>query len=75
MPGNIYELKNVPIWAFHGTKDDVVPLDAEEGLVKALEACEGNVQFTVYPDGGHNIADEVYADPDLYTWMLAQTLR
>ena len=74
-PDNICGLKDVPIWAFHGAKDETVPLSAEQGLVNAMKACGGNVQFTVYPEGGHNIADATYADPDLYTWMLSQKLK
>jgi predicted esterase len=74
-PDNICDLKNVPIWAFHGAKDETVPLDAEEGLVNALKVCGGHAQITIYPNGGHNIADETYANPDLYAWMLSQTLK
>ena len=75
VPDNICDLKNAPIWAFHGAKDVIVPLDAEQGLVKALQTCEGDVQFTVYPDAGHDIENDVYANPDLYKWMLSQTLK
>ena len=75
VPDNICELKNRPIWAFHGAKDEMVPLDAEESLVQALKACGGNIQFTIYPDGGHDIANEVYANLDLFTWMLSHTLK
>ncbi len=74
-PDNICDLKKVPIWAFHGAKDEMVPLDAEESLVKALKACNGDVQLTIYPDAGHDIADVAYANPDLYAWMLSQTLK
>lgn len=75
VPDNICDLKDVPIWAFHGAKDELVPLEAEEGLVNALKACGGNVQFTVYPDGAHDISGQVYTSADLYTWLLSQTLK
>lgn len=75
VPDNICDLKDEPIWAFHGAKDEVVPLDAEQGLVDALKAFGGNVQFTVYPEGGHEIWDQAYATPELYTWMLEQLLK
>ena len=74
-PDNICDLKNVPIWAFHGAKDETVPLDAEEGLVNALKVCGGHAQITIFPNAGHDIADEAYANPDLYAWMLSQTLK
>jgi predicted esterase len=75
VPDNICDLKNVPIWAFHGANDETVPLDAEEDLVNALKACNGDVQLSVYPDAGHDIANEPYANSDLYKWMLSLTLK
>jgi predicted peptidase len=75
VPDNICDLKKVPVWAFHGAKDHIVPLFAEEDLVNALKACGGNVQFTVYPDGDHDISGQVYNDPALYTWLLSQSLK
>ena len=50
VPENICDLKDVPVWAFHGAKDEVMPLEAEQMLVDALKACGGNVQFTVFPE-------------------------
>lgn len=75
VPSTICDLKDVPIWAFHGAKDELVPLDAEEGLVNALKACGGNSQLTIFPNGNHGIEDEAYATPDLYEWMLSQSLK
>jgi len=39
VPENICDLKGVPIWAFHGAKDEVMPIDAQQILIDALEAC------------------------------------
>jgi predicted esterase len=72
---NICNLKDVPVWVFHGAKDDVVPLSAAQMLVDALEACSGNVQFTVFPDAGHEISEQVYSNPDLYDWLLSKSLE
>ena len=65
VPENICDLKDIPIWAFHGSKDEIVPLDAEQGLVDALKACGGNVKLTLYPDSKHEIWNQVYATPEL----------
>ena len=75
VPDNICDLKQIPIWAFHGDQDQVVPLEAEQSLVKALEACGGNAQLTVFPNAGHDIENKVYANPDLYKWLFSQTLK
>ncbi len=76
VPDNICELKDVPIWAFHGAQDPIVPLDAEQGIVDALKACGGNVQFTIYLDGDHDISGRVYNNnPELLEWLLSQSLK
>jgi predicted peptidase len=65
-------LKYVPVWAFHGENDPRVPLAWQESLVKILQETGGQVKWTVYPGVGHNSWEKAYADPELYTWMLAQ---
>ncbi|GAB1155173.1 hypothetical protein YWY31_11980 [Paenibacillus illinoisensis] len=73
-PSKAEALRSVPIWAFHGAKDDVVPLSESQGIVDALEAIEANVKLTVYPEGNHNAWDETYSNPDLYKWFLSHSL-
>ncbi len=65
-------LAKLPIWAFHGALDDVVPLAPDRLMVEAVRAAGGRPKFTVYPDLGHNAWDPAYADPALYEWLLAQ---
>ncbi|WP_274361427.1 prolyl oligopeptidase family serine peptidase [Paenibacillus thermotolerans] len=67
-------LKNVPIWVFHGAKDNVVPLRESEQMVEALQRVGGNVKFTVYPDADHDSWTETYNNPDLYEWFLKHSL-
>jgi predicted esterase len=66
---------DVPVRAFHGANDELIPLDAEQKLVDALKACGGNVQFTVFPDVGHDIEAERVYTPELYQWLLEQTIK
>jgi predicted peptidase len=65
-------LVNLPIWAFHGAKDDVIPLRASQEMIDAIKAHGGNSQLTVYPDKGHGICDLTFSRDDLYQWLLAQ---
>ncbi|HEX2866369.1 MAG TPA: prolyl oligopeptidase family serine peptidase [Ignavibacteriales bacterium] len=69
----VCNLKRLPIWTFHGKKDRAVPFEKTEELVSALKKCGGNIQFTVYPDAGHDSWTESYNNPKLYEWMLKQT--
>ena len=72
VPENICALADVPVWAFHGETDETIPLNAEQNLVDALKTCGGDVQFTVFPDIGHDVdAQQVYTS-ELYEWLLEQ---
>jgi len=65
-------LKNVPIWCFHGEKDDAVPVERSRDMVAALRRVGGKVKYTEYAGGGHAIWDRVYGDPELWKWLFAQ---
>ncbi|PWW36733.1 MULTISPECIES: prolyl oligopeptidase family serine peptidase [Paenibacillus] len=73
-PSKAKTLLNVPIWAFHGAKDDVVYVTESEKIVHALEALNADVKLTIYPEGGHDAWTETYANPELYTWFLSHSL-
>lgn len=60
----------VPVWAFHGGADSVVPLFRGERITQALEEAGGDVQLTVYPGVGHNSWTRTYNNDQLYKWFL-----
>ncbi|HPY30327.1 MAG TPA: prolyl oligopeptidase family serine peptidase [Verrucomicrobiota bacterium] len=63
--------KSLPVWAFHGAKDPVVPLDESKRMVNLLRKLGvAEVKFTVYPKANHNSWAETYLNPELYTWLL-----
>lgn len=65
----------VPVWAFHGKLDDVVPIAGDLAMVAAVRRVGGWCRFTIYPDTGHNAWDEAYSDETgLYEWLLRQRL-
>ena len=68
-PQEACRIKHIPVWAFHGARDTVVPLSESQRMVDALEACGGQVRFTIYPDAGHDAWTAAYANPELYTWL------
>lgn len=71
-PERIKVLKAVPVWAFHGAEDEIVPLERSQELVDVLKANQGNVKFTVYPDTPHDSWTQTYKNPELYEWLLQQ---
>ena len=64
--------RRVPVRAYHGDADSVVPLAAQQASVDALRACGGKVDFIIYPGVGHNAWDPAYLDPELLPWLLRQ---
>lgn len=62
-------LKQVPVWTFHGTKDDLAPFERTEQFVNALKSAGGQVKFTPLPDRDHFILD-MYENKEIYDWLL-----
>jgi hypothetical protein len=71
IPEDICALKDIPIWAFHGQEDFMVPPQVEQDLVEAVNACGGTAQITVKP--GAVIPIEVYYSSDFFNWLLSQS--
>jgi predicted peptidase len=74
-PRKLPALKSLPIWAFHGAKDNVVPLDESERMVEAFKRAGGQGKLTVYPEAGHDSWTETYKNPELYKWLLEQSRK
>jgi predicted peptidase len=72
LPTNLCDLKEVPIWTFHGELDTNVPLRCSQAAVYGLKACGTEVRFTQYPDLAHNVWTTAYNTPELWEWLLAQ---
>ena len=65
-------LKTLGVWAFHGGKDPVVPVEESRRMVEAIKkAGAEDVKLTVYPEAGHDSWTETYKNPELYQWFLA----
>jgi predicted peptidase len=67
-------LKDMPIWAFHGAKDSVVPVEESKELVEAINARGGNAKLTIYPDANHDSWTETYNNQQVYDWLLKHRL-
>ncbi|HVV02336.1 MAG TPA: prolyl oligopeptidase family serine peptidase, partial [Verrucomicrobiae bacterium] len=69
-------LNSLGIWAFHGAKDPVVPVEESKRMVAALKrAGVPDVKLTIYPEAQHNAWTETYNNPDLYKWFLAHSRK
>jgi predicted peptidase len=74
-PADILDLKDMPMWVFHGLKDVNVPIDHDNRCVAALKAIGSQVRYTVYPDLAHDCWTRTYANEELYRWFLQHELH
>lgn len=63
-------LAQLPIWAFHGAKDNIVPLRATTEMTDAVQKAGGKVELTIYPDLYHDSWTKTYNNPEIYDWLL-----
>lgn len=68
-PEIVAGLRDVPIWAFHGEDDPLVPLEDHLAAIDALKKTGGTPLWTVLPDQEHSIWRSVYASREVFQWM------
>lgn len=71
-PSTACALNNMPVWDFHGDRDDVLDPRGDFDMVEAVRACGGHPRMTIYPDTGQSAWEGAYADPALWLWLLEQ---
>jgi predicted peptidase len=64
-----------PVWAFHGTLDDQIPVTQSRKMIEALRRLGKEAHYTEYGGVAHDSWDLAYADPDLPRWLLQQHMR
>lgn len=67
------ELKLIPVWAFHGQDDPVVPVQGAIEMVEAVNKAGGDAKLTIYPGVGHDSWKNAYTEDGLYKWLLSHT--
>jgi len=72
---NLDQLLDMPVWAFHGKLDTVVPFEETERIVRRLEGKNRNLRFSAEPDLGHGIHWQVYPGQEIYDWLLRYDRR
>lgn len=70
--GSAKNMVDVAIWAFHGEKDELVPVSSSRDMIAAIRKAGGNPKYTEFPDTGHNLGKEVQSTKGLLDWLFAQ---
>lgn len=72
----IKKLDTLPVWAFVGSADTIVPPDSSEQIVKELEETGGTAQITIFNGADHfSVPSLTYLDKniDLVGWLIGET--
>ena len=64
-------LEKVPIWMFHGEKDDVIPIESSLFIYEYLKEKNKNIYLTTYPNVMHDSWTMTYENQEVYDWLLS----
>jgi len=71
--GNVRKYQHVPLWIFHGEKDDIVLPGYSIAIANQLKIHGKEVKLTLYPNANHNSWDATFAEPGLLKWLFSHT--
>jgi predicted peptidase len=67
------KIRHIPVWAFHGTADAIMPISGTRDMVKELVRSGGKPIYWEYAGAGHaQTAERAYCEPLLLDWLFAQ---
>lgn len=67
------QIRKTPFWIFHAADDPIVPASLSQDMIMALQQFydAADMQFTMYPKGGHNSWDKAFAEKDFLPWVFS----
>jgi predicted peptidase len=68
---NVNKYRQIPLWIFHGVKDETVKLQYAQAIAAELKLTGREVKFTQYAWLAHNSWDAALAEPALFPWLFA----
>lgn len=71
-PSLVSNFHTIPIHAFHGDADPVVPVKTTREMIEALEKAGGNPRATYYPGVQHDSWTRTYDNIEVIQWLFQQ---
>lgn len=68
------QFAGVPVWAFHGRRDPLIPIHESRRMIDALQRAGAHPRITEFERLGHSQSfwREVFRQPELVDWLFAQ---
>lgn len=83
------KIKEVPIWAFHGDRDGVCPIEKDQKVFNEMKKLGGNMKLTIWAGDNHGVSgkmilgadngttqcssDRCDKETDFMTWLFSQS--
>jgi predicted peptidase len=64
--------RSVPLWIFHGDKDEAVPVKLSREAYAAFGKIGGYAKYTEYEGGGHDIWEQAVREPGFIEWLFGE---
>ena len=71
-PAAVERLRSVPIWIWHGDKDQAVPVARSRQMADALREAGIDAAYTELPGVGHDSWRQAYGSDGALSWMFRQ---
>lgn len=65
------KIKDMPIWAFHGDKDGVCPVEKDQKVFDEMKRLGGNMKLTIWRSDNHGVSSKMIAGGDNGTTHLS----
>jgi predicted peptidase len=72
---NAAGISRVPLWIFQGDADRSVPVELVRQMVQQLKKAGGQPRYTEYRKVEHEAWQRAFVDPELVSWLSAQSLH
>jgi len=85
------KIKDLPIWAFHGDKDGVCPIEKDKKVFDEIKRLGGRMKLTIWQGDNHGVSSKMIAggsngttllssdrcdkEADFMTWLFAQSRK
>lgn len=71
-PDQAAKIKHIPVWAFHGAKDNTVKPVSIRKMVNELKKLNAPIRYTEYPKVWHSSYKTALKEPELLPWLFSQ---
>jgi len=65
-------ISHIPIWAWHGVKDDVIHVNRSRDMYQSLKKHNSNIKYSEIKNRGHDVWLDAWDSKELWDWIYRQ---